>query len=204
VCKVTLELRRMVSIDLDTPNPVPSFRLLVQTGQSGPGERARSSLGAILTRSCQAASRPTDAPLKKAPSAGICDRIRCRRTTAGERSRCEANEYPTLAFTMKLGSTCVDLLKSNRPDAIWPRRLGLDQPRSVNCGCRHVESTTRVHDARYAGQPLIVIEGRKIRVSNPAERILHKSDASRTRGSSEVHVSRYRTRWTISTTPSIP
>src|SRR5882672_7725127 len=88
------------------------------------------------------------------------------------------------------------LVEVEQARAIWPRRLGLDQPRSVNSGCRQVESTTRVHDARYAGQPLIVIE-----VEKSGCRIRRKeSSRNRTRPErvvqGDVHVSRYRTRWT--------
>src|SRR5438445_6162785 len=88
------------------------------------------------------------------------------------------------------------LVEVEQPRPIRPRRLGLDQPRSVNSGCRHVESTTRVDDARYTGQPLIVIE-----IEKPRCRVgWEKTSRNRTLPvgvvQGEVHVPRYRTRWT--------
>src|SRR5712692_5684998 len=81
-----------------------------------PPVRAPPDYPPIVTRSCTLRGRPTDAPLKNAPLSRYLRSKTLSMYSCGRMSaRPAANAYPALALTMKLGSTCVDLLKSKRP-----------------------------------------------------------------------------------------
>src|SRR2546430_168218 len=77
---------------------------------------SRQLYSPTFIRSCTVRGRPTDAPLKNAPLSRYflsktLSTYNCGRSTTPPATRV----YPALAFRMKLGSTLIDLLKSNNP-----------------------------------------------------------------------------------------